>query len=121
VADLLNQTIVRTERGLVIAGTRITIYQLMDYLKADRPISLIKDLFRLSDEQMTGVLDYIAQHPQQVEEEYQEVLRQAEASRTYWEERNRERFLAISKLPPSPGKEALHEKLKKRKSELGMT
>lgn len=117
---MLNQTIVRTERGLSIAGTRITIYQLMDYLKADQPHSLIKELFKLSDEQMTGVLEYIAQHPQQVETEYQEVLRQAEASRAYWEERNRERLEAISKLPPSPGKEALHAKLKKRKSELGM-
>ena len=118
--EVLTQTIVRTERGLSIAGTRITIYQLMDYLKADRPTSLTKDLFKLTDEQMTGVLEYIAQHPEQVEEEYQEVLRQAEASRAYWEERNRERLEAISKLPPSPGKEALHAKLKKRKEELGM-
>lgn len=69
---------------------------------------------------MTGVLEYIAQHPEQVEAEYQEILRQAEASRAYWEERNRERLEAISKLPPSPGKEALHAKLKKRKEELGM-
>ena len=116
----LNQTIVRTERGLVIAGTRITIYQLMDYLKADRPTSLIKDLFRLSEEQMDGVLKYIAEHRSEVEAEYQEVLKNAERNRAYWEERNRERFLAISKQPPSPGKEALHAKLKKRKSELGM-
>lgn len=92
----------------------------MDYLKTDRPTSLVKDLFRLSDEQMACVLEYTAQNPDQVEEEYQEVLRQAEANRTYWEERNRERFLAISKQPPSPGKEALHAKLKKRKAELGM-
>jgi hypothetical protein len=91
----------------------------MDYIKANRPISVIKDLFRLTDDQMNGVLEYIAQHPEQVEEEYQEVLKQAEASRAYWEERNRERLLAISKQPPSPGKEALHAKLKKRKSELG--
>jgi hypothetical protein len=69
---------------------------------------------------MTGVLEYIAQHPEQVEEEYQEVLRPAEANRAYWEERNRERLLAISKQPPSPGKEALHAKLNKLKSELGM-
>lgn len=93
----------------------------MDYIKADQPILVIKDLFRLTDEQMTGVLEYIAQHPEQVEEEYQEVLRQAEASRAYWEERNRERLLAIAKLPPSPGKEAIHALIKKRKSELGMS
>ena len=115
-----NQTIVRTERGLVIAGTRITIYQLMESLKADQPPSLIKDLFRLTDEQMDGVLRYIAEHQTEVEQEYQEVLKNAERNRAYWEERNRERFLAISKLPPSPGKEALHAKLTKRKEELGM-
>ena len=119
--EVLNQTIVRTERGLTIAGTRITIYQLMDYLKADQPTSLIKDLFRLSDEQMDGVLRYIAEHRNEVEAEYQEVLKTAEQNRAYWEERNRERLLAISKQPPSPGKEALHAKLKKRKSELGMS
>jgi uncharacterized protein (DUF433 family) len=121
VQEVLNQTVVRTERGLSIAGTRITLYQLMDYIKAGQPTSMIRDLFRLSDEQMTGVLEYIARHPEQVEQEYQEVLRQAEENRAYWEERNRERLLAISKQPPSPGKEALHAKLKKRKSELGMS
>ena len=115
----LNQTIVRTERGLVIAGTKITIYQLIDSLKANRSTSLIKDLFRLTDEQMDGVLRYIAEHRTEVEEEYQEVLKNAERNRAYWTERNRERFVAISKQPPSPGKEALHAKLKKRKAELG--
>ena len=118
--QVLNQTIVRTERGLVIAGTRITIYQLMDHIKADQPTSMIKDLFRLTDEQMTGVLDYIAQHPEQVEEEYQEVLRQAEANRAYWEERNRERFLAISQQPPKPGTEKIRALIEKKKRELGI-
>ena len=119
--EVLNQTVVRTKRGLSIAGTRITIYQLMDCLKADQPTSLIKDLFRLSDEQMDGILRYIAEHRNEIEAEYQEVLKTAEQNRAYWEERNRERLLAISKQPPSPGKEALHAKLKKRKSELGMS
>lgn len=119
--EVLNQTIVRTGRGLSIAGTRITIYQLMDCFKAGQPTSEVRDLFRLSDEQMDGVLEYIAEHRNAVEAEYQEVLKTAEQNRAYWEERNRERLLAISKLPPSPGKEALHAKLKKRKSELGMS
>jgi len=118
--EVLNQTIVRTERGLTIAGTRITIYQLMDCLKADQPTSIIKDLFRLTDEQMTGVLEYIAQHPEQVEEEYQEVLRQAEANRAYWEERNRERLQAISQQPPKPGTEKIRALIEKKKRELGI-
>ncbi len=118
--QVLNETIVRTERGLTIAGTRITIYQLMDYLNDGQPISLIKDLFKLTNEQMDSVLSYIAGHREEVEAEYQEVLKTAEENRAYWEERNYEQLLAISKQPPSPGKEALHAKLKKRKSELGM-
>jgi uncharacterized protein (DUF433 family) len=114
----------RTERGLSIAGTRITIYQLMDYLKAEQPTSVIKDLFRLSDEEMTSVLEeileYLKQYPDKHEEEYQEVLRQAEASRTYWEERNRERLQAISQQPPTPGTEAIRAMIDKKKAELGI-
>jgi uncharacterized protein (DUF433 family) len=121
VEEGLNQTVVRTERGLSIAGTRITIYQLMDCIKADQPTSLIKELFSLSDEQMDDVLRYIAEHRNEAEAEYQEVLKTAEQNRAYWEERNRERLLAIPKQPPSPGKEALYAKLRKRKSELGMS
>jgi len=119
--EVLNQTIVRTGRGLSIAGTRITIYQLIECLKAGQPTSEVQNLFRLSNEQMADVLDYIAHNAEQVEEEYQEVLKQAEENRAYWEERNRERLLEIAKQPPSPGKEELHAKLKKRKSELGMS
>jgi len=110
VQEVLNQTIVRTERGLSIAGTRITIYQLMDYLKADQPTSLIKDLFRLSDEQMDGVLRYIAEHRNEVEAEYQEVLKTAEQNRAYWEERNRERLARIAAQPPKPGQEAIRDR-----------
>ena len=118
--EVLNQTIVRTERGLSIAGTRITIYQVMEYIKAGQPASRIKELFKLSDEQVNGVLRYIADHRNEVEAEFEDVLKSAGQNQAYWEERNRERLLAISKQPPSPGKEALHAKLQKRKSELGM-
>jgi len=34
--------IVRTSRGLSIAGTRITLYQVMDYVKAGWPPELIQ-------------------------------------------------------------------------------
>ena len=121
---VFRRAIVRTERGLSIAGTRITIYQLMDYLKADQPTAVIKDLFRLSDEEMTGVLadilKYLKQYPEKDKEEYQEVLRQAEASRTYWEERNQERLQAISQQPPKPGTEELRAMIEKKKAELGI-
>jgi uncharacterized protein (DUF433 family) len=115
-----NPVVVRTERGLTVAGTRITLYLLMDYLKADWPPKLVKDWHNLSDEQMQGVLDYLAAHRDEVEAEYQLVLRQAEENRAYWEERNRKRFAEIKKLPPTPGYEAAYAKLKAIKAELGM-
>jgi len=36
-------TIIRTERGLTISGTRITLYDVMDYRKAHYPSKLIRE------------------------------------------------------------------------------
>jgi uncharacterized protein (DUF433 family) len=118
--NLSNPVVVRTERGLTVAGTRITLYLLMDYLKADWPPKLIQNWHNLTDEQINGVLEYINTHRKEVEAEYQLVLNQAEENRAYWEERNRERFEQIKKLPPKPGNEAAHAKLKVLKEQLGM-
>ncbi len=35
--------VIRTDRGLTIAGTRITLYTIMDYLKLDWPAKLIRN------------------------------------------------------------------------------
>jgi len=113
-------TVVRTSRGLSIAGTRITLYSIMDCVKADWPPKLIRDRFNLTDKQITDVMDYIASHRAEVEAEYQQVLEYAEEERRYWEERNRERFAQIAKMPPPPGKEELWAKLQAKKAELGL-
>jgi uncharacterized protein (DUF433 family) len=47
--------IVRKERGLTISGTRITLYDIMDYLKAQYPSKFIGSLFELTDEQIEDV------------------------------------------------------------------
>ncbi len=93
-------TVVRTERGLSIAGTRLTLYDVMDYVKLDWPPKLIRDWFDLTDEQISDVMQYIAEHREEVEREYQDVLDYAEEQRRYWEERNRERFAEIAAMPP---------------------
>jgi len=93
-------TVVRTERGLSIAGTRITLYAIMDYVTAGRSAEYIRDMYSLTDEQIADVMQYIAQHREEVEREYQEVLEYAEEERRYWEERNRERFAEIAAMPP---------------------
>lgn len=113
-------TVVRTERGLSIAGTRITLYDVMDYLKADWPPKLIQHWLNLTEAQMAEVMTYISAHRDAVEAEYQLVLEHAEANRRYWEERNRERLAQIAQLPPKPGQEVIYAKLQARKVELGL-
>jgi hypothetical protein len=41
--------IIRTERGLTIAGTRTSLYDVMDFLNAHYPPKLIRDKFNLTD------------------------------------------------------------------------
>lgn len=72
--DVQTDTIVRTERVLTIAGTRITLYAVLDYLKADWPPDLVKRWLNLSDAEMAGVLDYIQAHRAEVEAEYEQVI-----------------------------------------------
>lgn len=118
-ADTLTvtSTIVRTERGLSLAGTRITLYDIMAYLKAEWPPHLIQQWLNITEQQMADGLTYIMAHRDAVEAEYQLVIQQAAANRQYWEERNRERLEQIAKLPPKPGYEAVYAKLQARKVE----
>src|SRR5215510_5836738 len=111
-------TVVRTSRGLSIAGTRITLYSIMDYVTAGWPAKLIGDRLNLMDQQITDALAYIAEHRLEVETEYQQVLKDAEENRRYWEERNRERFAQIAALPPKPEHAAIRAKLRARKAKV---
>ena len=104
-------SVIRTERGLTLSGTRITVYDVLGYLRAGWSEEQTRNILRLSAEQMAAVVRYLAGHKQEVGEEYEQVLREAEAARNYWEERNRERFAAIAAIPPKPGTEALRAKL----------
>ncbi len=92
----------------------------MDYINAEWSPKLIRQWLGLTDKQMSDVMEYIKTHTAEVEAEYREVIRQAEEHRRYWEEYNRERFAAIAALPPKPGQEAIRDKLRAKKAELGM-
>jgi len=113
-------TVVRTSRGLSIAGRRLTLYSIMDYLRAGWPPHLIRDEFNLTDKQINDVMEYITAHRDQVEQEYQAVLQQAEENRRYWETRNRERFERLAQTPPPQDQERLRAKLQVIKARLGM-
>jgi uncharacterized protein (DUF433 family) len=114
------QTVVRNEFGLSISGTRLTLYDIMDYVMANWPEKLIKDLFNLSDQEIADVMSYIEDNWDEVKAEYLEVLEYAAEERHYWEERNRERLAIIKAMPPSPGNEAVRAKLSARQESLEM-
>lgn len=110
--------VVRTSRGLTIAGTRITLYSIMDYIKADWPPKLIQDLFDLTDQQITDVLAYIEANREEVEAEYQIVLQKAEENRRYWTEYNREHLEKVAAMPHKPEHKEIWKKLKARQAKL---
>ena len=109
-------TIIHTEWGLTIAGTRITLYDVMDYVTAQYPPKLIGDTLNLTPEQVAAALSYIELNRAAVEAEYQTVLQEAEENRHYWEERNRAHFARIAALPPNPDRAALWAKLQEQKA-----
>lgn len=108
--------IIRTERGLTIAGSRVALYDVMDFLKAQYPPKLIRDKFNLTNEQIDAALSYLEVNRIQLEAEYLEVLATREEIRQYWEKRNREHFARITKMPHKPDQEALWAKLEEQKA-----
>lgn len=107
--------VIQTKRGLIIAGTRLTLYTIMDHLKGKWPPQLIQDWFNLTDEQIEGVLAYIEAHQPEVEVEYQQVLEEAAETERYWREYNREHFAKVATMPPKPDQEKIRAKLNARK------
>lgn len=110
--------IIRTERGLTISGTRITLYDVMDYVTEHYPSKFIRAMLDLTNEQVSAALSYIEAHRTEVEAEYQLVLKEAEELRQYYEEQNRERIARIAAKPPKPGAEAIRAKLQARRAKL---
>jgi uncharacterized protein (DUF433 family) len=108
--------IIRTERGLTIFGTRITLYDVMDYVTAQYPPKFIRSLFDLTEDQINAALSYIETNCPEVEAEYHLVLKQARENRQYWEERSREHLARAAKIHPKPSQEALWTKLQEQKA-----
>jgi uncharacterized protein (DUF433 family) len=104
-------SIIRTERGLTIAGTRITLYDIMDYIIAQYPLKFIQTLFDLTEEQINAAITYIENHNQEVEAEYQQVIKETEELRLYYQEQNRHLITQIASQKSKPGTEAAWEKL----------
>jgi len=112
--------IIRTGRGLTIAGTRTTLYRIMDYVKAGWPPKLIRDRLNLTGQQVADALAYIDQHREEVEAEYQQVLAESEEMKREWEERRREIQAAVADKPLKPEEAEIRAKLAAAKARLGM-
>jgi uncharacterized protein (DUF433 family) len=61
-------------RGPEIAGTRITVFDVMDYLKAGWHRDRIANLFRLSSRDVQAAIDYAELHSEAVEAAYNRIL-----------------------------------------------
>lgn len=85
---------------------------MIDFLKADYPSKLIRDILNLTD----AALSYIEANQAEIEAEYQEVLQTREEIRQYWEERNREHFTRIAQTPHKPGQEAFWARLEEHRA-----
>jgi uncharacterized protein (DUF433 family) len=110
-------TVIRTERGLSVAGTRITLYALMDFIKEAYPHKYIRAKFNLTEQQMTDVLAYIEAHQAEVEAEYQQVVQQAEELRRYHEAKLPEHLAMHPAMPDTPEKAAIRARLAARKAQ----
>jgi uncharacterized protein (DUF433 family) len=77
--------VARTERDLVLAGTRITLYAIYDDLISPYHRFTTEELLDLDPsitrEQLQAALDYIDEQKEEFAGEYRAVLEQAEAQR----------------------------------------
>lgn len=60
--------------GPKIAGTRITVYTVLEYLRAGRTRDWIAAMLNLSSQQVQVAMDYIDAHSDAVNAEYERIL-----------------------------------------------
>jgi uncharacterized protein (DUF433 family) len=70
--------IIEQGRGPTIAGTRTTVYHILDYHLLGWSPATIAIFLRLSTDQVLAALDYIDANRARVDEEYQKMLKRAE-------------------------------------------
>ena len=65
-------------RGPEVAGTRVTVYRIMDFLREGNSAGRIATELHLSEEQVRVALDYIAVHRRTLEAEYKKILQRVQ-------------------------------------------
>ena len=109
-------SIVETGRGPSIAGTRTTVFSVMDFLKSGESRERIKQLLLISDDQLDAVLEYLDAHKSTIEKEYSEIVRRSEIRKEMYERIFRERSPISPDLPAEQRRELLHQRLMKKQA-----
>lgn len=100
-----DQIIIDRGRGPEIAGTRITVYDILDYTTKNWHHTAIAALLRISSDQVLAAIDYIDRHRDEIMPKYEHMLERArqgnppeiqakldairKKNRPMWEERKR--------------------------------
>lgn len=113
--------IVRTERGLTISGTKTTLYDVLDYLKAQHPPIKIREKLRLSKAQINAAFSYIEAYRSELEAEYREILQMAENNLRYLETHRHNRLVPVVAISNELDQAALRIKLQALQNKLSVT
>jgi uncharacterized protein (DUF433 family) len=82
----MSARIIDRGRGPEIQGTRVTVYRIMDFLRAGSPPERIAIELDLAADQVQAVLEYIDSHRGEVEAAYNEILERARRPNPEWVE-----------------------------------
>ena len=70
-------------RGPEIAGTRVTVYRVIDFLRESSSAERIAGELNLTAEQVQTALNYIAVHQQLLEAEYAQILQRVQQGNSH--------------------------------------
>ncbi|MDX1961896.1 MAG: DUF433 domain-containing protein [Pirellulales bacterium] len=73
-----NSPIINRGRGPEISGTRITVYDILDYQQQGWTPLQVAALFRISSKKIQAAFEYIELHRESVLAEYQQILARQE-------------------------------------------
>ena len=107
--------IVETPRGPSLAGTRLTVYAVMDLIKAGRSKRFIEQMMLLTPEQVDAIFAYVEAHREEVEAAYERILQREAIARAESERIMRERSPYPPDMPWEEKKKLLIQKIEAKK------
>jgi uncharacterized protein (DUF433 family) len=110
----------RSDRGLVIAGSRLTLYEIMDLVKKSWSSEQILDFYPLTVGQLQDAYNYFAAHGEVFEAEYQQVVRESEELEQYYRAKQEELMRAAANRPRTPEEAALRARFEEEKAKKGI-